>query len=76
MADGGNQDERGIPMVSELATNPQIASSSGDRPRVTSYDSGYEHSLEHWLAVRQLVEAAANEPGPAGKVPVSLPKAS
>ena len=30
---------------------------SGRRPLVTSYDSGYEHSLEHWLNVQQLVEA-------------------
>lgn len=26
------------------------------RPQVTSYDSGYEHSYEHWIEVRQLVE--------------------
>ena len=30
------------------ATNP--------RPMLTSYDSGYEHSIEHWIEVRQLVE--------------------
>ena len=33
----------------------------GERPRVTSYDSGYEHSLEHWFEVQQLVEAADEE---------------
>jgi len=26
------------------------------KPRVTSYDSGYEHSIEHWIEVRQMVE--------------------
>jgi hypothetical protein len=35
---------------------------SGRRPLVTSYDSGYEHSLEHWLNVQQLVEADEKEP--------------
>jgi len=60
-------------MVSELATNPRIASSPG-RPRVTSYDSGYEHSLEHWLEVKQMVEAAAAETAP--KTPLPLAKAS
>jgi len=65
--------ERGILMVSELATNPQIASSPG-RPLVTSYDSGYEHSLEHWLEVKRLVEAAAAEP--ARKAALPLAKAS
>jgi hypothetical protein len=28
------------------------------RPPVTSYDSGYEHSLEHWFEVRRLVDEA------------------
>jgi len=35
------------------ATNPSA------RPQLTSYDSGYEFSLEHWLEVRQLVAADA-----------------
>lgn len=61
-------------MVSELAGNPQIASPSGNRPLVTSYDSGYEHSPEHWLAVKQLVEAADAEP--ARQAEVSLARAS
>lgn len=34
---------------------------SSERPRVTSYDSPYEYSLEHWLEVKQLVEAADQE---------------
>jgi hypothetical protein len=62
---------RGISMVSELPTNPQTASS---RAPVTSYDSGYEHSPEHWFEVKQLVEAADAEAAP--KAAVSLAKAS
>lgn len=31
------------------------------RPRITSYDSGFEHSLEHLIGVRQLVEEADRE---------------
>jgi hypothetical protein len=27
-------------------------------PSGDSYDSGYEHSWQHWLAVRELVEEA------------------
>ena len=34
------------------------ARSEGNRP--TSYDSGYEHSLEHWLDLQRLVEEADN----------------
>jgi hypothetical protein len=51
--------KRGIPMASELASKPRIVAPPSGRPRVTSYDSGYEHSLEHWLEVQQLVEAEA-----------------
>jgi len=65
--------ERGTGMVSELAPKTAIATPSGGRPRVTSYDSGYEHSLEHWLAVQQLVEA---EPQPESPIRWSLAQAS
>ena len=47
---------------------------SSDRPRVTSYDSAYEHSLEHWLEVKQLVEAADEDAG--AEAPLSAAKAS
>jgi hypothetical protein len=46
-------------MVSAVATKSATTAPSGARPRVTSYDSGYEFSLEHWIEVRQLVEAEA-----------------
>jgi hypothetical protein len=39
-----------------------MKSPSSDQPVVTSYDSGYEHSFEHWLDVQKLVEAADAEP--------------
>jgi hypothetical protein len=31
------------------------------RPHITSYDTGFEHSLEHWTEVRHLVEEAEEE---------------
>lgn len=50
-------------MVSELAIKSSTPTPSADRPQVTSYDSGYDFSLKHWLEVQQLVEAeAAPEP--------------
>jgi hypothetical protein len=43
-----------------------------DQPVVISYDSGYEHSFEHWLDVQKLVEAVDVEPskGPISTNPV------
>ncbi len=32
------------------------------RPVITSYDSGYEHSLEHLSQVQRLVKEADREP--------------
>jgi len=46
-------------MVSELASKSPTPTPSADRPQITSYDSGYEFSLKHWLEVRELVEAEA-----------------
>lgn len=46
---------------------PQNKYVSTDRPQVTSYDSGYEHSIEHLAEVRFLMEEAEEESGPAGK---------
>ncbi len=31
------------------------------KPKITSYDSGYEHSVEHWIEVRQMVEEESEE---------------
>ena len=32
------------------------------RPAVESFDSGYEHSPDHWIAVKNMVEEADEEP--------------
>lgn len=48
-------------MTSEIALANVPAKSVPDRPSVTSFDSGYEHSLEHLLEVRALVEEADQE---------------
>jgi hypothetical protein len=32
------------------------------RPFLTSYDSGYEHSLEHWIDLQHRIEEADKEP--------------
>ncbi len=34
---------------------------SAGRPLITSYDSGYEHSVEHWFEVRRMVERSQLE---------------
>jgi hypothetical protein len=38
---------------------------STNRPLVLTYDSGYEHSPEHWLETRRLVAEANEFPQPA-----------
>lgn len=35
--------------------------SAENRPCLTSFDSGYEFSLEHWIQVAHLVESAQEE---------------
>jgi hypothetical protein len=42
----------------------QSSPESGVRPVLTSYDSGYEHSLEHWVELQRLVEEADREASP------------
>jgi hypothetical protein len=46
-------------MFSEI--NKSMFDGKGPRPLITSYDSGYEHSFEHYAEVRQLVEEAHEE---------------
>lgn len=31
------------------------------KPQLSSYDSGHEHSIEHWVEVRLMVDAAEEE---------------
>lgn len=40
---------------------------TASRPHVTSYDTGFEHSLEHWLEVQHLVGEASDESAGASK---------
>ncbi len=37
------------------------ADGRSDRPVITSYDSGYEHGLEHLIQLQTLVQEAAEE---------------
>ena len=41
--------------------SPARAGAVGGRLPV-SYDSGYEHSLDHWIELRRLVNEAENGP--------------
>jgi len=38
---------------------------SKNRPHITTYDSGYEHSLEHLIETRRLVAEADEDTQPA-----------
>jgi hypothetical protein len=59
-------------MSGKPANKPQLGPPSGARPRITSYDSGHEHSLEHWLELKELVE----EEFKAAPKPLAMGKAS
>jgi len=48
-------------MTPETAIAKLPVALAAPRPTVTSFDSGYEHSLEHLLEVRGLVEEADEE---------------
>ena len=37
------------------------------RPDLVSYDTGFEHSLEHWMETRRLVREADDEPAMTAK---------
>lgn len=43
-------------MLTETHISPIVDAKPAARPVLTSYDSGYEHSLEHLIEVRCLVE--------------------
>ena len=45
-------------MGHENSVEARIEAEPEIQPLRDSYDSGYEHSGEHWVAVRQLVEEA------------------
>lgn len=43
--------------TSELPRGPD----SMTRPQIKTYDSGYEHSVEHWFEMRRLFTKEADE---------------
>jgi hypothetical protein len=48
-------------MTSLISANSPLPVSAAGRPQVTSFDSGYEHSFDHYLDVKLLVEDADRE---------------
>lgn len=46
-------------MPSVLEAAPESVLAAQIKPLLTSYDSGAESSIDHWLAVHQMVEAEA-----------------
>ncbi|MGA2353011.1 MAG: hypothetical protein ABSG02_00845 [Terriglobales bacterium] len=44
-----------------IASNSSLPSRTAGRPSVTSYDSGYEHSFDHYVDVKFLLEDAERE---------------
>jgi hypothetical protein len=42
----------------EMKSNPQNRTDAVGRPLLTSYDSGHEHSLDHWIELQHLVSDA------------------
>jgi len=49
-------------MTCDIALPPQEKTNTTSRPLVRSYDTGFEHSVEHLLTVRCMVEEADAEP--------------
>lgn len=45
-------------MTREIALPPEEKTNATSRPVVRSYDTGFEHSVEHLLSVRRMVEEA------------------
>lgn len=48
-------------MMSLTAPTPSLPNRTAGGPSVTSYDSGYEHSFDHYVDLKLLVEDAATE---------------
>ena len=47
-------------MTYGIVSNSSLSTQAG-RPHVTSYDSGYEHSLDRYVDVKSLVQDADQE---------------
>jgi hypothetical protein len=52
-------------MTYEVRINLPTTQIAAGRPLLSSYDSGYEHSLEHWIDLQHRVEEADKDPLPA-----------
>lgn len=48
-------------MTSLIAPTPSLPSRTPGRPSVTSFDSGYEHSFDHYVDVKLLLQDADRE---------------
>ena len=57
-------------MTHEIGSNSSFSNPIEDRPRVASYDSGYEHSLGHYVEVKLLLQNTEE------KVPATFAAAS
>jgi hypothetical protein len=45
-------------MHEQIKKEPQIRNNAAARPLLTSYDSGYEHSFDHWVELQNLIDEA------------------
>ncbi len=45
-------------MAHGIGSNSSFSNQIVARPRITSYDSGYEHSLDHYVDVKLLLQNA------------------
>jgi hypothetical protein len=48
-------------MACHTAISPVLETKPATRPVLASYDTGYEHSVEHLVELRRMVEEAAKE---------------
>jgi hypothetical protein len=48
-------------MAHEITSNSFLSNPTVARPQVTSYDSGYEHSLDHYVGIKLLLQDADKE---------------
>lgn len=45
-------------MAYGIVSNSSLSNQNSARPSVTSYDSGYEHSFDHYVDVKLLLQDA------------------
>jgi hypothetical protein len=48
-------------MPQRIASNLYLSNQTLARPLITSYDSGYEHSLDHYVDIKLLLQDADQE---------------